>query len=230
MKKKLMSFGFMAMLSAWWSCSSLAITVTFTAQDVKEAMNIPLHDASYQWGIWAVRVRPVVTGGDYEVTGTSGMTTQEGWGATVPSDYDWSGYGKNIAWFWDESGAEVGKPANPLYMIIDKPANTFESYFGNTVTAVDDSSLFQFSFTLGDGAIWTGDVEFLVDGSKYNAGTETSPGEWVQNLFGNYGDGGGLTGNMGSGYRMHVPDCGSTALLLGSVLGGLASLGRRFRR
>jgi hypothetical protein len=217
-------------------------TISFTAADVKAAIG-SLNDASYQWGLWAVRARPVVTGGGYTITG--GSTGQPGWGTTAPSWYSWNTYGTNCAWFWDGSGAEVaGVAANPLYMIMDVAQGSFYSsgfdkngawvadwapgpdglqgtgddigtFYNsgydagaggtNVVTAVSDSSDFSFTFTLDPGATWTGQWEFLVDGSKYNAGTLPSPGSWIENFFGDYGDGGGLSGNMGSGYLVPEP-------------------------
>ena len=201
------------------------VTVSFTATDVKSAIGTPLHDSANQWGIWAVRVRPVVTGGGYSIAG--GNAAQPGWGASAPSSYSWAGYGNNLAWFWDASGAEAGYPANPLYMIMDQPAATFTSYFGNTVTAVDDASLLSFSFTLDPGATFTGEVEFLVDGSKYTLGSAGTPGTWVEDFFGNYGHGGGLAGNMGDGFRLHVPDFASTLALLMPTLCALVWIKRR---
>lgn len=71
-------------------------------------------------------MRPVIETGSYTITGAS--TTQEGWGFEAPSTYSWATYGTGCAWFYDESGAEVaGNPSNPLYMIMDVPANTFYS-------------------------------------------------------------------------------------------------------
>lgn len=192
--------------------ASASITVSFTAAQVKTAMGIPLNDATYQWGLWAVRAMPVVTGGGYSIVGASGATTQTGWGTSVPNGaFGAAPYtAANSAWFWDASGAEVSpNPPNPLYMIMDKPASTFTSYFGNTVTAVSDSSSLAFSFTLDPGASWTG-IQFVVDGSKYTLGTEALPGTWVADFFGGYGGwngsawidtpNGGLSGNSGSGY------------------------------
>jgi hypothetical protein len=75
----------------------------------------------------------------------------------------------------------------------------------NVVTAVSDTSTFTFTFTLGSGASWDGSWQFLVDGSKYGQGTANAPGDWVQDFFGDYGTGGGLSGNMGSGYPIPEP-------------------------
>jgi hypothetical protein len=195
-----------------------AVTVNFTAADIVSAIG-GLNDASNQWGLWAVRARPVVTGGGFTIT--SGSTTQTGWGVDAPSSYSWSGYGTNCVWFWDASGAEVpGNPPNPLYMIMDRPEDTFTSYFGNIVTKVADSTSFSFSFTLGSGATWNGQWQFLVDGSKYTLGE--SKGTWVEDFFGNYGSGGGLSGNMGDGYTVPEP---ATICLLG--LGALSLLRRK---
>lgn len=98
---------------------------TFTAADIKNVIE-NLHDGTYQWGLWAVRIRPVIEGGSYEIIDAS--TTQEGWEVEAPSSYPWNTYETNCAWFSDKSGAEVaGNPANPLYMIMDVEANTFWS-------------------------------------------------------------------------------------------------------
>lgn len=191
-----------------------SITVNFTAADVKAAMGIPLNDTTSQWGLWAVRAMPVVTGGSYTLNSES--TTQVGWGASAVS-FGHSPYAaNNDAWFFDNSGAEVaGDPANPLYMIMDRSASTFTSYFGNTVTAVSDASSFAFSFTLDAGATWTGEIQFVVDGSKYTLGTASS-GAWVEDFFGGYGDDGGLAGNTGNGYTMPVPE--PTTIVAGLLL------------
>ncbi len=234
-----------------------AETVNFTASDIKTTIG-GLSDATNQWGLWAVRARPIVTG-TYTITG--GSTSQTGWGTTAPSSYSWNTYGTNCAWFWDTSGAEAGStPSNPLYMVMDvSDDNYWSSAFdkngawvadwapgpdglqgtgddlgtfyqsgydngsgGTTViTAVVDASTFSFSFTVDSGT-WNGQWEFLVDGSKYTLGTASVPGSWVENFFGDYGAGGGLSGNMGSGYL--APEPATLGLL---VLGGLALLRRR---
>lgn len=209
------------------------LSVSFMASDVKAVMasdGAPLSNGNNQWGLWAVRAMPVVTGGNYTIT--SGFTSQTGWGVSAPNGaFGAAPYtASNSAWFWDASGAEAGYPANPLYMIMDRPANTFTSYFGNTVTAVGDSSTFTFSFALDPGATWTGDWQFVVDGSKYTVGSESSPGAWVADFFGGYGeyDGTwrpmGLAGDMGAGYVVPVP----AALLLGVF--GFGAAGVKLRR
>jgi hypothetical protein len=114
-------------------------------------------------------------------------------------------------------------------MIMDRPANTFTSYFGNTVTVVDDSAQFSFDFTLDPGAVVTG-WQFVVDGSKYDLGTAQTPGGFVENFYGgyvSYDNGGALPGNLGSGYP--VPDSGATLTLLGCALVGIGALRRKFR-
>lgn len=227
-----------------------ASSFTFSASQVKSVMSsygAPLSDSTNLWGLWAVRTMPIVTGGTFTITG--GSTTQTGWEVSAPSTYDFgsgpvpyswpSPYGSNCAWFADTSGSEAGYPPNPLYMIINQPASSFESYIfeggvfvgpapipgktPNTVTAVNDSSTFTVNFTLGSGASWDGAYQFVVDGTKYNVATPQAT--WNEDFFGGYGTGGGLTSNMGAGYSA-TPLPGSL-LLLGSGLVGLGFLGRR---
>ena len=235
-----------------------ATTINFTANDIKAVMattGAPLSDATNQWGLWAVRARPIVTGGGFAITGAS--TSQTGWGTSAPSGYSWNTYGTNTAWFWDASGSEAWIASNPLYMIMDVPADNFQSYTfdgagnwvggyspggggtfytsgynggvggTNLVTAVSDSSTFSFDFTLDSGASWDGSWEFLVDGSEYTLGTYSNPGVWVADFFGDYGTGGDLSGNMGTGYPVPEP---ATMFLLGSGLIGLAGVRRKFRK
>ncbi|MBI2524688.1 MAG: PEP-CTERM sorting domain-containing protein [Candidatus Rokubacteria bacterium] len=232
-----------------------AASFSFTASDVKTAMaaaGAPLNDATNQWGLWAVRAMPVV-GGTGVYTIDSGATTQTGWGVDAPNGaFGAAPYTpSNHVWFWDACGAEdPACTANPLYMIMDKPANTFESYkFDppgtftgtctssaetgcNLVTAVDDGSLFTVNFTLGPGGTWDGVWQFVVDGSKYTAGSSSTPGVWVADFFGGYdfglpgGPGGGLTGNMAEGYVV-TPEP-TTLLLWGTSALGLAVV-RRWR-
>lgn len=238
------------------SNASQGATITFTAADViswMDAQGAPLHDSTYQWGLWAVRVMPVVNG-TYTITG--GSTTQTGWGVDAPNTNPaWAASpytGGAFAWFYDYSGSEAaGNPANPLYMIMDQPANTFVSstfngsgvwvadvppataqppgYDGgaggtNVVTAVNGPSQFTLNFTLGAGSTWSGAWQFVVDGSRYNLGTSANPGVWVQNFFGGYGTGGDLPLNVGGGYTP-APEPFSL-LLLGSGLLALAAAAR----
>lgn len=263
MKKLLVIFSAVALMVCLSSLAK-AETVTFTAGQVKDVMasyGDPLSDSSYQWGLWAVRTRPIIPGGSFTITGAS--TDQTGWGTTAPSWWSWNTYGTNCAWFWDASGAEApGTAANPLYMIMDVSddnwwssafdkngvwvddwapgpdgvqgtgddlgtfyASGYDSGAGgtNVITAVNDASTFSFDFTVDSGT-WNGAWEFLVDGSKYTLGTASSPGGWDKNFFGDYGTGGDLSGNMGSGYVVPEP---STILLLGAGLLGLAGIGRK---
>ena len=218
----------LAMVVLVFSLSSVAgaDSYTITAAQVKAVMEdcgAPLSDSTYLWGLWAVRTMPIVTGGGYTITG--GSTTQTGWGVSAPNGiFGSSPYtATNSSWFWDASGAEVaGNPPNPLYMIMDQPASSFTSYFGNTVTAVDDTSTFTVNFTLDAGATWDGRFQFVVDGSRYLAGT--SPAEWNEDFFGGYGGGGGLACNLEAGYQAPLP---GTLVLLGSGLAGLGFFRRR---
>jgi hypothetical protein len=255
--KRLMTVVCVAALAGGTPWAAAAV-VTFNPSDVVNAIG-GLNDATYQWGLWAVRARPVVTGGSYTITGAS--TTQPGWGTEAPSSYAWNTYGTNSAWFYDESGSEAWLASNPLYMIMDVPQDNFESYTfdgaggfvgsyspggggtfyasgynggvggTNLVTAVSSSSTFSFSFDLGSGATWDGTWQFLVDGSKYTLGTSSSPGVWQEDFYGDYTliggtPGGGLSGNMGSGYTIPEP----ASLIVWSVLGGLGVALGRWRR
>ncbi len=161
----------------------------------------------------------------------------------------------NSVWFWDASGSEAWLASNPLYMIMDVSQDNFESYTfdgaggfvgsyspggggtwyasgynggvggTNLVTAVSGSSAFSFSFTLGSGATWNGQWQFVVDGSRYTPGTYSSPGVWQEDFFGGYGSGGSLSGNTGAGYL--VPEPGTLVLLGTAGLGLLCYAWRR---
>ena len=238
-----------------------ANTVTFTESQIRSAMaaqGAPLSDAQYQWGLWAVRARPVVSGGTYTITGAS--TTQTGWGTEAPSSYAWNTYGTNCAWFYDESGSEAWLASTPLYMIMDVSQDNFESYTfdgaggfvgawspvggtlyasgynggvggTNVVTAVSAGSTFTFDFTLDAGATWNGEWEFLVDGSKYNLGTSAAPGVWVEDFFGDYTLSGGTPGgglNQNMGSGYPVPEPVTMAGLMLGI-GSLVGYVRRRR-
>lgn len=234
-----------------------AESITFSPSGIINTIG-GLNDATNQWGLWAVRARPVVTGGTYTITAAS--TTQTGWGTEAPSTYAWNTYGTNCAWFYDESGSEAWLASNPLYMIMDVSQNNFESYTfdgvggfvgawspvggtlyasgynagvggTNVVTAVSDSSTFTFDFTLGAGATWSGAWEFLVDGSKYTLGTSAIPGGWTNDFFGGYTWGGTSGGDLpgNMGSGYAVPEPVTMAgLVLG--IGCLARYARNRKR
>ena len=210
--KKLVTFCVMAGLILVVSGVINAGTVTFTAADIVSATGA-LNNASFQWGLWGIRARPLVTGGSYAIT--AGSTTQAGYSIVNPPNPDsWPVYGTNYIYFYDIPGADWGyPPPNPLYMIIDRPADTFTSYSGDTVTKVEDTASFSISFTLGSGAVWNGQWQFLVDGNKYTLGTVGKKGTIVNDFRGGYSDG-GLQGNIGEGYTLTVPEP-TTILLLG---------------
>jgi len=240
---------FIAVMCAFVAPLAMADTITFSPSDIVSAIG-GLSDTSNQWGLWAVRARPIVNGGSYTITGAS--TSQTGWGTEAPSSYSWNTYGTNCAWFWDSSGSEAWIASNPLYMIMDVSQDNFESssfdgagtwvgsyspgggtwydsgYNGgvggtNLITAVVGSSTFSFDFTIDSGT-WNGQWEFLVDGSKYSLGTYSTPGVWSEDFFGGYGTGGGLSGNMGTGVVVPVPG----AVLLGIL--GLSVAGIKLRK
>ena len=191
-----------------------AETITFTAADIVSAIG-GLSNASFQWGVWGIRTRPIVTGGSYTITGSS--TSQAGYSVASPPATDlWPIYGANHVYFYDVPGAEWGYPANPRYLVIDRPADTFTSYSGDTVTKVADTASFSFSFTLDSGAIWTGQWQFLVDGTKYTLGTVENKGVFAEEFHGGYGTG-SLPGNTGQGYTCTIPEP-TVFLLLGEGL------------
>ena len=231
-----------------------SVSFQFTADDVVSAMasqGAPLSNGSNQWGLWAVRAMPTgISGGGYTIT--NGTTTQTGWGVSAPNGaFGAAPYSaSNSAWFYDYGGSEIpGNPANPLYMIMDKLANTFTSFTfdasgnnvgsvppdlivppgvggggTNLVTKVSANSFFDVIFDLTPGATWDGTWQFVVDGSKYTSGTDIHPGEWVEDFFGGYTldggtPGGGLANNMGAGYQV-TPE--PTTIVIWSLLGGLA--------
>jgi len=238
-----------------------ADSFSFTASDIIAIMagqGAPLYNATDQWGLWAIRAMPIVTGGTYTFTGAS--TDQTGWGVAAPNGIFGSApyTAANSVWFYDESGSEVaGNPANPLYMIMNQPASTFTSstfngsgvwvgdvppgsiqppgYDGgaggtNVITAAAPTSFFDVFFELAPGAVWNGQWQFVVDGSRYNLGTEAQPGTWKEDFFGGYdigyGDvGGALANNSGPGYQARVPEASSVILLI-AMLAGLAAVSR----
>jgi hypothetical protein len=206
-----------------------AETITFTAADIVSAIG-GLNNATYQWGLWGIRTRPLVTGGGYIITASS--ASQAGYGIVNPPNPEaWSSYGANCIYFYDIPGADWGYQTNSLYMIIDRPADTFTSY-SDAVTKVADSASFSFSFELDSGAVWNGQWQFLVDGNKYLLGTVENKGVIVGDFRGGYSSAssGGLTGNLGEGYTVTVivPEP-ATILLLGLGL-SYFSIHRRCRK
>lgn len=189
--------------------SASPITLSFTALDARNIMlaqGAPLHDAVYQWGLWALRVSPIVTGGGYDILG----------GSVTGIPGNWWNFAElsGVAAFQSLPGSEhYGVAAHPLYLVADQPANTFQSYsFDNTVetspgrslwtgvctpggdptgcnyvNTVPDNTLFSFDFNLDPGAIWTG-WRFLVDGSIYYQPATVpggyGPSRWVADFVG----------------------------------------------
>jgi len=172
-----------------------AATVTFTAADIVSAIG-GLSNTTYQWGLWGIRARPVVTGGSFTLT--EGGTSQAGYNVDFTPG-NWPVYGTKYVYYNDILGT------NPRYLVIDRPANTFTSDPGEIVTKVADSASFSFSFDLDIGAVWAGQCQFLVDGAKYTLGTVEHPGTFVEEFYGGYASG-GLAGNTGQGYTIAVPE------------------------
>ena len=85
MKKTVLLVVFLAVV--FLAAESNAYVASFSAQDVINTMSAagaPLADATNQWGLWAVRVMPIVGGtGNYTITG--GLTTRTGWGVSAPN-------------------------------------------------------------------------------------------------------------------------------------------------
>lgn len=199
MKSRLFScLAIIIVLTAAAPVVAAPITVSFSVADVKtimDAQGAPLHDDTYQWGLWALRAMPIVQGGNYSIVGgtLSGAGT-EFWAFEEPAQYGWAQpYDQELAYFYSQPGSEhLGVDAHPLYMIADQPLATFQSYkFDNTTEAspgrslwtgvctatpwesgcnqtniLADTVMFSFSFVIDPGARFLG-WQFVVDGSKY---------------------------------------------------------------
>jgi hypothetical protein len=190
--------------------SASPLTLSFTAGDIKSIMLVngdPLHDDTYQWGLWSVRAMPIVSGGGYDILDASISTTVDWWSAGLLSGAYASPYDQEFAFFYAQPGSEhAGVAAHPLNFIADEPASTFQSYAfdaGGHYTGVctdtpaapgcneagvlPDSTIFSFTFDLTSGASWLG-WQFLVDGSKYYRPSAGAPdNRWVMDFIG--GDG-----------------------------------------
>jgi hypothetical protein len=137
MKTRIVNVVAVCTVCSFLNAALFAESVSFTGADIKAAVG-DLSDSSYQWGLWAVRARPVVPGGSFTITGAT--TGQAGWETTAPSTADWSTYGTNCAWFADVPGSEAGNTAaNPVYMIMDvSDSNWWSSAFDEAGSWVDD--------------------------------------------------------------------------------------------
>jgi hypothetical protein len=142
-KSRLFCFvAIIVILAASGPALAAPITVSFSVADVKtimEGQGAPLHDATYQWGLWSLRAMPIVQGGGYSIGGgtLSGAGT-EFWSFEEPALYGWAQpYDQELAFFYAQPGSEhLGIDAHPLYMIADQPVETFQSYkFDNTIEA-----------------------------------------------------------------------------------------------
>jgi hypothetical protein len=237
--------------------SATTVTFTAgVVKDAMLSSGAPLSDGTNQWGLWAVRAVPVVKGGGFTIAGGSTSQAGWGVDAPSSYSWNTYGTNCAWFWDASGAEVS-GVASNPLYMIMDVPASNFWSssfngsgswvgnwspggggtfytsgYDGgaggtNVITAVDDTATFSFDFTLDPGAIWNGQIHFLVDGSKYTLGSHSSPGVWVENFFGDYGSGGGLPGNTGTGYTA-LPEP-LTMVGLGMALLGVGGYIRRRR-
>jgi hypothetical protein len=198
-------------------------TVSFTAGDIKAIMaahGVPLHNDDYQYGISAIRAMPIV-GGSHAYTINGLYYDQLGWDADF---LDSGGNPAGLALFCDDVTDAVS------YMIIDLPWDTFPSGVGgaNPVVAVDGASVFSFDFWVGDGGIWAGSWQFVVDGAKYTRGTPQAPSVWLSDFHGVF-SGTGVDGPIGGNFEIPDSAVPEPITALGIFL-GLASLGGYMRR
>lgn len=189
------------------------VTLSVTVGDLKGIMGSygdALHDSTYQWGLWSIRMMPIVSGGDYDILDATISTTTDWWDARPSSGEYASPYDGEIGLFYAVPGSEQGHDAHPLHFIADQPDLTFQSYaFGDTshtfpgrrdlvaictddpllpgcnqASSLADDSVLTLSFLLGAGASWDG-WQFLVDGSKYYRPLGTEPeNRWVMDFYG----------------------------------------------
>ena len=218
------------------SVAAQAQQISISAAGIMSVMHhygAPLHNATNQWGLFGVRLMPIVNGG---YTFTGGTTTQTDWGVRAPNGaFGASPYTPtNSAWFYDITPTSASP--KPIYEIMGQPANTFAPPTfppGNQgLVAVSENSIFTCDFTLAHGATWGGGYQFVVDGAEYTLGTHSNPGTVIGDFFGGYninnsGPGGGLPGNMGPGYFTVTPEAGTLSAL--STM-GLSAIGLAFRR
>lgn len=126
------------------SASAAAITISFTAGDVKDVMKTeygdPLSNGTYLWGLWALRAMPIATGGSYTILGGSVddmVAGSDNWLFAAPSPtLEWAApYGTNVAYFYQQPASEhLDTAAHPLYFIADQPADAFQDYaWNNTI-------------------------------------------------------------------------------------------------
>jgi hypothetical protein len=154
-----------ALVFAAGSATAAPITVSFTAGDVKSVMagdGAPLHDDTYQWGLWSIRAMPLVQGGGYTVVGGSVIGVPgDYWAFEAPARYGWtSPYDADIAYFYAKPGSEhYMVPAHPLYMIGDPVAEGYQSYaFDNTTRnpLAPDRSVYKGVCSATDDPVLTG--------------------------------------------------------------------------
>src|SRR6478609_5447350 len=89
--------------------SASPLTLSFTAGDIKSIMLVngdPLHDDTYQRGLWSVRAMPIVSGGGYDILDASISTTVDWWSAGLLSGAYASPYDQEFAFFYAQPGSE----------------------------------------------------------------------------------------------------------------------------